>query len=119
MSKLNGSWSMVKSENFEDYLKAVGVGYVIRKLAAQSKPTLQIINCNKAWSIKMFSSFKSMESTFTEGKPFEEVMPDGQKSQSIAHTQGNSKLVQTQKFKNFESQIVREVNEEGLLVQVG
>lgn len=37
-----GKWNLVESDNFENYLKQVGVGLVTRKAAAATKPTLEI-----------------------------------------------------------------------------
>lgn len=37
-----GKWNLVESDNFEAYLKQVGVGLVTRKAAAATKPQLNI-----------------------------------------------------------------------------
>ncbi|OWF39777.1 cellular retinoic acid-binding protein 1-like [Mizuhopecten yessoensis] len=39
---LVGKWKMDRSENFEEFLKEVGVNMVLRKLAPLAKPTMNI-----------------------------------------------------------------------------
>lgn len=40
-----GNWKLVSSENFDDLLKELGVGFMIRKLATSAKPNVEI-SCN-------------------------------------------------------------------------
>jgi hypothetical protein len=40
--KFVGHWTLLESENFDEYLKFVGVGYLQRKMAATVKPTVDI-----------------------------------------------------------------------------
>lgn len=42
MSEFCGSWRLVKNENFDGYLKELGINVVLRKLAAITVPTLVI-----------------------------------------------------------------------------
>ena len=72
MSKLVGVWDLVESENWEEYLKAMGAGFVARKAAASMKPTVTITNEGSNWHIKMNSTFKNSETKFTDGVAFEE-----------------------------------------------
>jgi len=39
---LVGTWRLEKSENFEEYMKAVEVGFMMRKLGATVKPNVII-----------------------------------------------------------------------------
>lgn len=62
-----GRWKLVESENFEDYLKEVGVGLLLRKAACAAKPTLEIkVNGNK-WHVNQLSTFKNTTLEFTLG----------------------------------------------------
>lgn len=39
MSGLVGTWNLESSEHFEDYMKALGVGFATRKIGNSVKPT--------------------------------------------------------------------------------
>lgn len=72
MSKLVGAWDLIESENFDEYMKALGVGFVTRKAAANIKPTVTITNDGNKWSLKMVSTLKSSETNFEDGVEFDE-----------------------------------------------
>lgn len=72
MSKLVGVWNLVESENWDEYLKTMGVGYITRKAAGTIKPTLTISNEGNNWTLKLTSTFKNSETNFTDGVAFDE-----------------------------------------------
>lgn len=74
MSKLVGTWDIESSENWDEYLKEIGVGFVMRKTAAGLKPTNVITNNGNQWTIKSVSTLKTTELNFTEGVEFDESM---------------------------------------------
>merc|ERR1712106_750683 len=59
MSECTGKYQLSTSENFEDFMKALGVGLVTRKLGNKSSPVLTVTEDN--------------------GEEFEEVTADGRK----------------------------------------
>ena len=80
-------------------MKALGVGFVMRKAAANIKPTVTILNNGNEWTLKMVSTLKSSETTFVDGVEFDESTLDGRKSKTTIRTAGAGadKLVQEQK----------------------
>ncbi|XP_033006874.1 fatty acid-binding protein, heart-like [Lacerta agilis] len=71
-----GVWNLVDSSNFDDYMKAVGVGFATRQMANLTKPTTIIeVDGNKI-TLKTQSTFKSTEIKFTIGEEFEETTAD-------------------------------------------
>ncbi|VDN28104.1 unnamed protein product [Gongylonema pulchrum] len=62
--KFAGTWTFVNSENFDAYLKEVGVGLLTRKMAVAMKPTLIFSVDGDKWKIVSESTFKTL-STFT------------------------------------------------------
>ena len=72
MSKLVGVWDVSSSENWEEYLKEIGVGMVMRKTAGSVKPTVTLENSGDEWTMKVSSTLKSSELKFTVGVQFEE-----------------------------------------------
>lgn len=67
-----GTWNFESSQNFEDYLRAIGLGIIQRKLAASLKPTYHISKDGDTWIIKMILSIKTREIRFVEGVEFDE-----------------------------------------------
>lgn len=72
MSKLVGVWDVSSSENWDEYLKEIGVGMVMRKTAGSVKPTVTLENSGDEWTMKVSSTLKSSELKFTVGVQFEE-----------------------------------------------
>jgi len=93
---LTGKYTMIKSENFDEYMQAVGVGFVLRKMAATATPTTEIKEENGDWNIKTITTFKTTEIKFQLGKEFDEETADGRKCKSTITQDGDSKLVHTQ-----------------------
>lgn len=72
MSKLIGTWDLETSEKFDEYMKELGVGFLMRKTGAAMKPTVIIAKDNDTWTIKVNSTFKSSEIVFKDCVEFEE-----------------------------------------------
>lgn len=72
-----GKWNLEKSENFDDYMKAIGVGMATRLIGNKLKPSQEISVSDGNWSIKTVSTFKSSELKFKIGEEFDETTPDG------------------------------------------
>jgi fatty acid-binding protein 3 len=75
-----GKFELVSSDNFDEYLKACGVGMAKRALAATAKPTIEITENGGVFTMKTLSTFKNTEITFTLGQEFDEETADGRKS---------------------------------------
>ncbi|EFP03185.1 hypothetical protein GCK72_001829 [Caenorhabditis remanei] len=110
-----GRWKLVHSENFEEYMKEVGVGLITRKAAANLKPTLEIKVEGDVWHSNQYSTFKNTTLSFTLGKEFDETTPDGRTVQSVVNFE-NGKFVHTQKKDGkVESVITRWLDGEKLI----
>ncbi|XP_063448907.1 sodium/calcium exchanger regulatory protein 1-like [Mytilus trossulus] len=84
-----GTWNMAESHNFDDYMKALGVGLVMRKMANMAKPTIEISVDGDTWTIKTITTIKTTEITFKLNEEFNETTADGRKVKSIARLDGN------------------------------
>ncbi|MGW5401429.1 lipocalin/fatty-acid binding family protein [Streptomyces sp. NPDC003952] len=108
-----GSYEMTKSDNFEEYLKEIGVGLATRKLAAASKPTEDIRANGDDWRMKTTTTLKTIELVFTLGQEFTEETADGRKCQTVFTVNGNV-LTQVQKLEGMTCTITRTFTEDGL-----
>ncbi|KHJ77368.1 lipocalin / cytosolic fatty-acid binding protein, partial [Oesophagostomum dentatum] len=90
-----GKWVLDKSENFDEYMKEVGVGLITRTAAAHLKVNLEIKKEGDKWIFLQTSTFKNSTLEFKLGEEFEETTADGRKFKAkIEMVDG--KLVHTQ-----------------------
>uniref|UniRef100_A0A1I7S6J9 FABP domain-containing protein n=1 Tax=Bursaphelenchus xylophilus TaxID=6326 RepID=A0A1I7S6J9_BURXY len=91
-----GKWNLIESDNFDAYMKQVGVGLITRKMAATLKPLLEISVEGDHWKLHSQSTFKNVLTEFDLGKEFEETTADGRVLKST-FTFEDGKLIQVQK----------------------
>nr|ACI68670.1 Fatty acid-binding protein, heart [Salmo salar] len=116
VDKFVGTWKMISSDNFDDYMKALGVGFATRQVGNRTKPSL-IINMDDQGMIcvKSQSTFKTVEIKFKLNEPFEETTADDRKTMTVL-TLENGNLVQKQNWDGKETTIEREVTGDGKLI---
>ncbi|KAB0407667.1 hypothetical protein J1605_001780 [Eschrichtius robustus] len=110
-----GTWKLVSSENFEDYMKEVGVGFTTRKMAGMAKPNLIISVNGDVITIRSESAFKNTEISFKLSQEFEEVTADDRKVKSTI-TLDEGALVQVQKWDGKSTTIKRKRVDDKLVV---
>ncbi|XP_071486997.1 fatty acid-binding protein-like [Diadema setosum] len=111
MSQLVGKWKLVRSDNFEEYLKKMGVNAPMRKLAIHMYPTCEITRNGDQFAIKMNVPVITIhEQQFTLGTAFEDLLPSGEKQMTVATLESEDKLKLIQEEESDEPHIVvREV----------
>eukprot|EP00914_Ancora_sagittata_P018469 GHVO01036566.1.p1 GENE.GHVO01036566.1~~GHVO01036566.1.p1 ORF type:complete len:137 (+),score=33.42 GHVO01036566.1:83-493(+) len=87
-----GTWKLVASENFDEYMKGCGVSLLVRKTANALSPSQVIAVDGDKITIKTVSTFKNTEVSFTLGQEFEETTADGRKMKTTYRMDGD-KLV--------------------------
>ncbi|XP_053693807.1 probable fatty acid-binding protein [Sabethes cyaneus] len=90
-------YKMEKSEGFDDYMKALGVGMVLRKLGNSISPTVELLKEGDEYTFNTLSTFKNTTIKFKLGEEFEEETVDGRKVKSVCTFDGDNKLVHEQK----------------------
>ncbi|XP_012253454.1 fatty acid-binding protein, muscle isoform X2 [Athalia rosae] len=101
-------YKLSTSENFEEFMKALGVGMVTRKMGNTISPTIELIEEEGGkFKLKTTSTFKNSEIQFTIGEEFDEETIDGRKVKSVITRDGN-KFHQIQKGDKLETTIDRE-----------
>uniref|UniRef100_A0A7N4Q0K7 Fatty acid binding protein 5 n=1 Tax=Sarcophilus harrisii TaxID=9305 RepID=A0A7N4Q0K7_SARHA len=114
-TQLLGKWRLVESKGFDEYMKEVGVGMALRKMAGMAKPDVFISENGGVITIKTESTIKTTQFSFKLGEKFEETTADGRKTQTLC-TLDNNTLVQHQAWDGKESTITRKVEDGKLLV---
>uniref|UniRef100_A0A8U7NL41 Cytosolic fatty-acid binding proteins domain-containing protein n=1 Tax=Corvus moneduloides TaxID=1196302 RepID=A0A8U7NL41_CORMO len=71
-----GTWKLVDTNNFDEYMKALGVGFATRQVAGFTKPTTIIELDGDKVTVKTQSTFKNTEITFKLGEEFDETTAD-------------------------------------------
>ncbi|KAI4565874.1 hypothetical protein MJG53_009550 [Ovis ammon polii x Ovis aries] len=74
-----GTWKLVSSENFDEYMKELGVSVAVQNLAGSAKPRIIISADGDKVSIKTESTFKNSEISFKIGEEFDETTIDNRK----------------------------------------
>jgi fatty acid-binding protein 3 len=102
-----GKYERVSAENYDEFLKALNVGFLLRKAATVSTPVMtvskriapdkrlkvqifinvhawfQVSEADGKWTIQTATTLKTMELTFELGKEFEETTPDGRQVKAL------------------------------------
>merc|ERR1712223_565092 len=93
-----GKFERTDAENYDDFLKALDVNFLLRKAATASTPVMEVTEAGGEWTIKTSTVLKSMELKFKVGEKFDEPTPDGRAVDSIVTVEGNKfTCVQTAK----------------------
>ncbi|XDV34930.1 hypothetical protein PO909_005000, partial [Leuciscus waleckii] len=108
-----GTWNLKESKNFDDYMKALGVGFATRQVGSMTKPTTIISKEGDVFTLKTVSTFKSTEINFKLGEEFDETTADDRTVKSLITLDGG-KLVHVQKWDGKETTLVREVSDNSL-----
>jgi len=114
--KFAGTWNLSDSKNFDDYMKACGVGLLTRKTANALKPQQIISVDGDKVTIKTSSTFKTTEVTFTLGESFDETTADGRKMKTTYSFEDGKLIADLQPTKDSDmpSKYTREITAEGM-----
>ncbi|XP_035735739.1 fatty acid-binding protein homolog 6-like [Vespa mandarinia] len=74
MVQINGRYQYVSSENFEEYLRAIGQ-YETAKPFLNSQPIIEISQNGDQWSVSIENNGKTALTTFKLGEEYDEKMP--------------------------------------------
>ncbi|XP_034714921.1 fatty acid binding protein 7, brain, a [Etheostoma cragini] len=104
------TWKLVDSQNFDEYMKALGVGFATRQVGNVTKPTVVISQDGDKVVIKTLSTFRNTEISSKLGEEFDETTADDRHVKSTFTMEGD-KLVQVQKWDGKETKFVREIKD--------
>ncbi|XP_002199737.1 myelin P2 protein [Taeniopygia guttata] len=111
-----GTWKLISSENFDDYMKELGVGLAARKLGGLARPDIIISMKGDIVTIRTESTFKNTSISFKLGQQFDETTADDRKVKSVVTLEKGS-LVQVQKWNGKEATIKRRLVDGKMVVE--
>ncbi|XP_062387486.1 fatty acid-binding protein, adipocyte-like [Sardina pilchardus] len=112
-----GTWKLTASDNFDEYMKAIGVGFATRQMGNLVKPNLLFsVDDQGVISMKAQSTFKTTEVKFKLDEEFDETTADDRKTKTMI-TLDNGKLVQKQTWDGKETTIERDIQDGKLIAK--
>merc|ERR1712240_385206 len=98
MDAFKGKYERTSAEQYDEFLKALDVSFLLRKAATVSTPVMEVSEEGGVWTIKTSTTLKTMELKFKLGGEFDETTPDGREvTATVTHEDG--KIVSVQKAK--------------------
>ncbi|NXE43737.1 FABPH protein, partial [Ptilorrhoa leucosticta] len=120
-----GTWKLVDTNNFDEYMKALGEWARLRAGSEShhplfffflpSAPTTIIELDGDKVTVKTQSTFKNTEINFKLGEEFDETTADDRHVKSVVTLDGG-KLVHVQKWDGKETSLVRELKDGKLIL---
>lgn len=87
---ISGRYRLLSTENFDEFMKRLGVGLVRRKLANSISPVnVIIVNEDGSYTVRTETSVRTTELNFQLGIPFDEPTLDGRVTKTTASRLGN------------------------------
>ena len=78
MEAFKGKFVLVSAEQYDQFLKAIGVGFLLRKAIPCFTPEITITEVEGGlWKVKTSTIFKTFEIEFKLNEEFDETTPDG------------------------------------------
>ncbi|KAM4045742.1 fatty acid-binding protein, heart [Anomaloglossus baeobatrachus] len=113
VDKFLGTWRLIESKNFDEYMIRLGVGFATRQIANVTKPTTIISLDGDFIVLQTQSTFKNTEVKFKLNVEFDETTADDRKVKSLV-TLEDGKLKHVQKWDGKETTLLREVHDDKL-----
>jgi hypothetical protein len=113
---MKGKFVLAESKNFEEYMKAIGVGLIWRKLGLTATPVTEVTIDNDQYQFKTTTTFKTNLLNFKLGEEFKEDTIDGRSCLSTVTKEAENKLKHVQKCGNDSLVSYRIFTEKGMEV---
>ncbi|KAL2740621.1 fatty acid-binding protein 6-like [Vespula squamosa] len=118
MVQIIGRYQYVSSENFEEYLQAIGQ-YETAKPFLNSQPIIEISQNGDQWSVAIESNGKTALTTFKLGEEYEENMPSFSGTlKSLTTKDGDKFITETKLASGVKSVRVYEITDTGMTVHL-
>ncbi|XP_075676295.1 fatty acid-binding protein-like [Dermatophagoides pteronyssinus] len=107
--KFYGRYRLTTSDNFDAFLREIGVGFLARKLANLTRPHLEIVKEPNGYiAMKVEAPHKTLVNRFRINEYFNETRMDGKVCKSIVEFIPPNKFIQMQWDNGLEIKYIRE-----------
>ena len=90
----SGKWKLEKNENFDEFLKALNVGMIMRTAASKQTPVLDITQNGDDFIVITKSAVRTQEVKFKMGEKFTTKDPmEGKEVNMMAVWEGNKQVI--------------------------
>merc|ERR1711915_590717 len=120
MVQFSGTYKRESEEGYEDFLRKLNVGMLMRKAATASTPTMTISEDGAGnWKMVTSTTLKSIDLSFRLGEPFQETTTDKRECNTTVTSVGNTMTTHQVPIKAGEKEVkvIREFSDEGIYVQ--
>merc|ERR1712180_541628 len=116
MVQITGTYTQTSRENYEEFLKALDVGFILRKAALASTPVMSIEEKDGNWVMITKTTVKSIELKFRLGEEFEEDTTDGRHCKTTVTLDGDVMTTKQRATKSGEKDVtvVRTFSDDGI-----
>jgi len=77
MASLLGTWGLESQEGFDEFMRHIGVGFLMRKMGNQLRPDFIVTKpAEDTWKMETVSTFKTTVVSFKVGEEFKETTAD-------------------------------------------
>ncbi|XP_072275426.1 fatty acid-binding protein, liver [Pyxicephalus adspersus] len=109
----NGTWNVYAQENYENFLRAVGLPEDIVKVAKDINPVIEIQQNGNDFVVTSKTPKSSQSNTFSVGKEAEITSAGGKKFKVTVNLEGGKLTCKSDKFTH-----VQEVNGDEMVEQI-
>merc|ERR1712112_227747 len=119
MAPITGTYTQTSRENYEEMLKALGVGMLLRKAAMASNPVMTISENGGTYTIVTKTTAKTTEVKFRLGEEFDETSADGRTCKTLVVLDGDTMTSKKKAQKSGEKDVtvVREFTDSGFTMK--
>lgn len=111
-----GTYKLQKTEFYNEYLKALNVGWFQRRAACSNNKSLTITEgAQGTINLKTTTGLaKQVEKTITLGEEHTELLPNGQESKGVTVREGDHSLITRLKTQKGNIEVRRDFSKEGM-----
>jgi len=111
-----GTYKLQKTEFYNEYLKALNVGWFARRTACSNTRTITITEGNQGIiNLKtVIGLAKQVEKTITLGEEHTELLPNGQETKGVTVREGDHSLITRLKTQKGNIEVRRDFSKEGM-----
>ncbi|KAM4699463.1 fatty acid-binding protein, liver-like isoform 1-T3 [Discoglossus pictus] len=98
----SGTWQVYSQENYENFLRAVGLPEEIIKVAKDVNPVIEIQQNGDKFTVTSKTPKQSQTNSFTVGKESEITTVDGKKIKVTVNLEGGKLVCKNEKFSHIQ-----------------